>query len=393
MNRQQFAGIVLTVAALLVGGTAVRATVPTSACCTHSHVTPSPTPSPSPTPTLGPTPTPVPTPTPTPTPVPTATPTLPPTPTPGPNQYVYQSVNIYPAGDTFNNPVASISPAPASSAILASIPAGTFDKGDEQASYEVNLGTSATSTFTVQRNGGHTPPCYNTSTFPVPTPTPFIEPVSDAHMQVLLTDTGLDYESYSTKWTVPGGPLGAYSCQEYNLSATWASQAVNNHDAVTAAGLPYIGLTYWGEDASLSAINHMVGFIMATGHGYSQYGYVFPATAPSFVADTGCGGAACHNPIHNGDIWVLDPAFDCTPYSAKGQLVCNALKTYGTVLTDQASGYGLRFGLTTGGVKGWNYTTDLHPLLSHIHLTTSGHIVELSTIRCLPGHTYGVDCW
>jgi hypothetical protein len=136
---------------------------------------------------------------------------------------------------------------------------------------------------------------------------------------------------------------------------------------------------------------------MPTGQGYSQYGYVHPATHPSDVPGTGCvSRTPCHHPIHNGDIVILPSTFDCSPYLPLGQLVCNQLKTYGAIVEDQTcndcSEYAFGFGLKADGTTAWTYSTDLKPLLSAVTMAQF-EVVQEGTIYCESGHTYGIDCW
>lgn len=311
-------------------------------------------------------------------------------PTPTPNQYVYHSCDVYPANDAFTTGIAGSSVAgvvdPNSSAIIGQLPSGDFDSGDSQSLEQVNLGTSSTSTYVVQAvTGGHSPPLYNSTTMPWKNGF-FIESTSDGHAVVLLTDTCAEYETYQTAWSPGMGllALSAYDGQKNDLSATWLSQAVNGNDATTVSGIPLLGTTDFGEDASLPIINHILQLLMQTGQGVSQYGYIFPATHPSFEADTGCSSGPCHHPLHMGDVLLLDDSYDCTQggtVDAKGQLICVQMKYFGLVLSDQASSYSLRFGLKTNGAEGWSYNTDLKPLLEN--LTISNFVVKKEgTIEC-----------
>jgi hypothetical protein len=307
------------------------------------------------------------------------------------NQYVYHGCNIYEKNDVMVNTDITNAPVdPNSATMIANAPTGTFDAGNNQGDEKVNLGTSATPQYTVARNGGHTPPLYNSTTAPWVNGW-FIEPLSDGHSVSLLTDTCQDYEMYQTTWNNTSSQLAAYDGQANDETRSWQSQMVNTHDAVKASGIPLLGTVYYGEDASLSAINHAGTFEMPTGKDYSQYGYVHPATYPSDLADTGCSGSACPHPFHNGDLIRLKASFNCSVYTTKGQLICNALKHYGAYLDDQASQLGFRFGMTTGGVQAWNYTTDLHPFLSAITLSNFDVINE-PQILCLSG-TLGSGCY
>jgi hypothetical protein len=221
-----------------------------------------------------------------------------------------------------------------------------------------------------------------------------------------LTDSCDDFETYKTNWTPshsptpPLGTLAAFDGQENDLTASWASQMVPEHDAMTQSGVPFLGTVDYGEDASLTAINHVLAMMMEAGLGVSQWGYVYPATNPSFVLDQGCTVGSvpyqpCPHPLHEGDVLRLHSTFSCSPFSANVRLICNQLKTYGMILTDQAGSYELRFGLKTNGGNGWNYMSGLKPLLSALSIGDFDVMDESAAggIQCLSTHTLGVDCF
>ena len=306
------------------------------------------------------------------------------------NQDTYHGCNIYDKNDYYNQDVTNAPLDPNNATIKANAPAGNFDTGDEQIDEQVNLGTSATPVFTVVATGSHHPPLYNSATMPWVNGY-FIEAASDHHAIVLLTDTCADYETYGTTWNNGTTTLSANTGQMNALKQSWQSQMINGHDAVTAAGTSLIQCVYWGEEASLASINHAGCIAMPTGKDYSQLGYVHPATHPSDIADTGCSAAACPHPYHNGDHLRLPASFNCAPYTTKGQLICNALKKYGIFIDDQAGQPSFKMGMSTAGVKGWNYTTDLKPLFSALTLT-SFDVLNEPQIQCESG-TLGSTCF
>jgi hypothetical protein len=325
--------------------------------------------------------------------------------------YTYHGCGVYSSTDLFFRDVSSVGVDSHSATIISQLPTpspnnfATDDQSDEQ----VNLGTSATPTYTVGHiMGGHNPAMYPAS---APPPAPwvpgwFIEPISDGHAVSMLTDTCADFETYKTVWAITPvksghrasplvlGNLTAFDGQENDLTSSWASQMVPENDAMTQSGIPFLGTVDYGEDAAAVAA-HVLAMMMEAGIGVSQWGYVYPATMPSFVADTGCGGSACAHPLHEGDVLRLQSIFSCTgtasvTYTTKGQRICNQLKTYGIILTDQTSGaYQLRFGLKTNGGMGWNYSNDLQPLLANLHITNFDVMDESAVggIKCLSGHS------
>lgn len=318
--------------------------------------------------------------------------------TPKRNQYVYHGCSVFGADEPGVSMNVSRAPVDRYSAtIVANLPSGTLDYGDTQLNERWNLGTAATAKYAVQNvSGGHKPAFRNALTMPWNDGWA-IESVSDRHAHVLLTDSCDDYETYGTEWNVRRGPLKAYSGGRWRLGSTLASQQVNGQVDVTAAGLPMIGMTDTGEDADLPAINHTVQFFLPTGRGLSQWGYVSPATGSSWIADTGCAGSPCTHPLHYGDVLRLKSRFKCDAYpgrTPKGALVCVQLQQYGMIAADQAGAIGLRFGPDTNGRKGWDYNTDLQPLLSQLHFYDF-EVVDIRgyVVRCWEGHTYGSDCF
>jgi len=315
------------------------------------------------------------------------------------NQYVYGGCGVFPAGDIFNHDVTGYQHDRETEQMFAKAPQGNFAYWDDQGSEQVNITqSSGAGWYTVQTvPGGHNPPLDNSSTLPWNNGM-FIE-TGDAHAIVLLNDTCQEYEAYGSAWTATAGPFAAYSGRLNTLSATWASQLTPGGTSVTQAGVPLLPTTYWGEDASGNPINHMGSILLVAGYCLSQYGYAFPATAPSFVPDT----QGCTHPIHMGDLFKLRNRFDCTPYQAPVAALCASMKRYPLVVDDGLSvdsnePYAIRFGLASNGSKMWPYSgtgglqqflTALQPSSKIlVHVEPPGY-----AIQCLSGHTYGVDCW
>lgn len=314
------------------------------------------------------------------------------------DRYVYHGCAVFGSGEPGVSMNVSRAPVSRYSAtIVANLPGGTLDYGDTQLNEQWNLGTAATRKYDVQSVGGGHKPAFRKALQMPWSDGWTIEALSDRHAHVLLTDSCDDYETYGTQWAGRAGPLKAYSGGRWRLVSTLASQQVGGQVDVTAAGLPMIGMTDTGEDAALPAINHTVQFFLPTGRGLSQWGYVSPATGPSGIADTGCAGSPCAHPLHYGDVLRLSSRFNCNSYpgrTPKGALVCVQLQQYGMIASDQASSIGLRFGAATDGTKGWDYVTDLHPLLMLLHFSDF-EVVDIgrSTVRCWPEHRYGSDCF
>jgi hypothetical protein len=315
------------------------------------------------------------------------------------NQYHYGGCGIFPPGDIFNHDAHGYKHDHQTAEMFAKAPQGDFAYWDDQSNEQVNITTSTSATwYTVQQvQGGHNPPLENSTTWPWINGM-FLE-TGDAHAIVLLSDTCQAYEAYGAVWTATDGPFGAYSGRTNNLSDTWASQLVNDQTAVTQAGVPLLPTTYWGEDASGNPIDHIGSILLVAGYCLSQYGWVYPATSPGYVPDS----QNCTHPIHMGDLFKLRDHFDCTPYVAAVAALCTSMKQYPLVVDDELSAdsnepYAIRFGLSSSGTKMWPYSgnggleqflTALTPSANvWVHVEPPGY-----TIQCLPGHTYGYDCW
>ena len=315
------------------------------------------------------------------------------------NQYTYAGCGIFPAGDTFNHDAHGYKHDSQTAEMFAKAPQGNFAYWDDQGAEQVNVTTSSSATwYDVQQvPGGHDPPLENSSTWPWLNGM-FVEP-GDSHAIVLLSDTCQEYEAYGAAWTATAGPFGAYSGRTNNLSQTWASQLVNGQTAVTQAGIPLLPTTYWGEDAGGEPIGHIGSILLVAGSCLSQYGWVYPATAPGYVPDS----QNCTHPIHMGDLFKLRDRFNCTPYVTAVAALCASMKKYPLVVDDELSTdsnepWAIRFGLSASGEKMWPYSgsgglqqflTALTPSADvWVHVEPPGY-----TIQCASGHTYGADCW
>jgi hypothetical protein len=321
----------------------------------------------------------------------------------GHNQYHYGGCGIFPPGDVFNHDAHGYVRDQDTYEMFAKAPQGNFAYWDDQSNEQVNVTTSSSVSYypvasvTPQPFTGHNPALENSPT--MPWKNGFFIEQGDSHAIVLLSDLCQDYEAYYTEWTAPNGPIAAFSGRENVLANTWASQLVNGQDAVTQAGVPLLPTTYWGEDASATVINHIGSILLVAGSCLSQYGYAFPATAPSYVADT----QNCTHPIHMGDLFKLRGDFNCTAYVTSVANLCRSMKHYPLVVDDALSSdsnepWALRFGMSASGQKMWPYSgegglqqflTALTPSATvWVHVEPPGY-----QIQCISGHTYGVDCW
>ena len=204
-------------------------------------------------------------------------------PTPVSGAATYHGCPVFAANDpVITRDVAGAAVDPNSAAIIAHIPNGTFyDEGNEIGDYRVNLATNSTPTYHVEPNGWRTYPVAlpggpgNTAPgASEPWQTGFvIEPASDAHAEVLNTDTCVWTETYATVWN--GSSLSAYAGQQYVTSSPFYAE----YAPTTVAGIPLLGFTDYGEDASLASINHPLGFIAMDAAVYPN-SYTGAATSP-----------------------------------------------------------------------------------------------------------------
>jgi hypothetical protein len=274
---------------------------------------------------------------------------------PTPNGPLYHGCPVFAAGDpVIARDVTSAAIDPNSAAIIAHIPSGNFfSEGNENADFRVNLATNATASGHVGANGWRTYPVAvpggpgNTSPGAVvPWQTGFfIEPVGDAHAEVLNTSTCVWTEMYSTVWS--GSALKAYAGQQYVMSSPFYAEFA----PTTVASIPLLGFTDYGEDASLASIDHPLGFFAPL----SAYATTFTGAATTGEGSGTCGAATqC---LEDGDILRLKASFSC-PSSGPMLALCQQLKKRGITLVDAAGGYGLRMGVDSNGVDDWTgYST------------------------------------
>jgi hypothetical protein len=140
-----------------------------------------------------------------------------------------------------------------------------------------------------------------------------------------------------------------------------------------------MGTTDFGEDASLTSINHIIGFIAAGSDGSPNAvgGWVAPA-----ISGNAC-KSNCSYPLPMGARLRLHASYACPSASTNPQanLVCNQLKHYGMVLSDHEGGtqHVLRFGTTSSGVNPW-HSSDLAALLNNLRITDFD-VMTLGTIH------------
>jgi hypothetical protein len=183
----------------------------------------------------------------------------------------------------------------------------------------------------------------------------------DCRDEVVNTQTCVAYETYTSGHRAYNGSkfnieFGAV----HSLRHSWDSQRNGGPDG---AGVPLMGTMLWGEDASLPAINHIIGVSIA-GQGGSPAGaggWVKPATH----------GHHCHSwcshPLPMGARLRLNRSkYTCPSATTHPQAhkICIAMETYGIIVLDwngtsDAFGPGLQ--PTRSGSNPW-HETDVYAL-------------------------------
>lgn len=181
----------------------------------------------------------------------------------------------------------------------------------------------------------------------------------------------MDYESYNSAGTLDqSGRFNVEFGGAYNLK-----QPFNGHGyggGPTMAGIPYMGTTDWGEDASLSSINHPIAIWLPNGsptgtNDDSGGAWVGAAqgSAGNCTSTNGCSTAW----LFAGDRLRLNQSkFSCSSINRsvypQSYVVCEQMAHYGLVVADYSGNsrfIGLQFGTTTTGAHTWNVSSDLTP--------------------------------
>jgi hypothetical protein len=238
----------------------------------------------------------------------------------------------------------------------------------------VNLASSLTPLFTVGTNGGHNPPITSGpagggsgaqvpwlgGVFALEGTNTGTTCSGDCHWTTLNTQTCLVYQGGGGEWTGTG--FNSYNGFIDALDNTFTSQYANKVDNWSVAGIAGLGFTDYGEDASLTAIDHPLQVIITTDALLSG------ANGVNYSPGIGNGGGTCSgatNCLELGDIIRLKASASCTNSDAQVTLVCNQLKNYGGVIADTGSTPTFRFGLSANGTNAWHTAvfTYLHTLI------------------------------
>lgn len=185
----------------------------------------------------------------------------------------------------------------------------------------------------------------------------------DCHDITMNVQTGVDYEAYRSgtrNWDPLTSTFMTSDMTVFNVRRAFEEQRI--HGCCSAAGIPLMGTTDWGEDARLPSVDHIIGFLMPV-TGQAVGGHVAPAPRASQRCT-----ADCTYQLPFGARLRLHASFECPPAASNPQanLICNQLKTYGMILQDtqrssctrDGSGagyciYGLRLGKSADGINPW----------------------------------------
>ena len=212
----------------------------------------------------------------------------------------------------------------------------------------------------------------------------------DCHVNVLDTVKCIEYETYKS------GTYGNGVSGSWNGSTYWAEgggvQNLNRpyqigRMMVTAAGVPMMGTTDWGEDLQYQkhscrpdcAIPHILAFFLPVA-GDANGGHVLPAAAHQ----RDC-WAHCAYPLPEGARLRLKSAYACPNPSLfpQANLLCNQMKQYGIILNDFTGlgprGGGVRLGLSSDGTNPWK-PDDYNTLLRNLHIIDF-EVMRLGEVR------------
>lgn len=211
----------------------------------------------------------------------------------------------------------------------------------------------------------------------------------DCHVNVLNSDTCVEYETYKsgtygngTQYSWNGSTFYAEGGGVENLNHAYDIEPI----AVSAADIPMMGTTDWGEDLAYQksscqpdcAIPHILAFFMPNA-GQANGGYVAPAAWRQAACST-----YCTNPLPEGARLRLKSSYVCPSPSSYPQanLLCNQMKQYGIILDDftgLTNGGGVRLGTSSNGSDPWN-SSDYDQLLSNVHIADFD-VMTLGTIH------------
>jgi hypothetical protein len=171
---------------------------------------------------------------------------------------------------------------------------------------------------------------WHTPVTPIPFQSDFyIEPLSDAHLLVLQTDTCQYYEGYDT--TNNGSSLAQYSSEAIDLTQPFVRPKTGGGS--TASGIPFGMLAVRPEELAAGHIQHALGWD-SIAHTMSQTACVSPAGVTDCTDDLPYTGPPSDTPMPYGSHARLKKSFNISAFAPEAKTVAQALKYYGAYIYD-----------------------------------------------------------
>jgi hypothetical protein len=227
--------------------------------------------------------------------------------------------SVLPSSNVWNKPVAGLSVASNSAAMINAIGLNRYLHPDFDAvgdGIPYNVVNTSTPTYTVSFDYADES---DPGPYPIPA-SPKIEAGSDGHLLAVDMSRCMLWELYDVRRSGSGWAAGSGAVFDLRSNALrpdgWTS--------ADAAGLPiYPGLVRYDEVMS-GSINHAIRFTAS-----STCGYIYPATHLT--------AQPCSNLPPMGLRVRLKASVDISGFGAHAQVVLKALKTYGMILADNGS--------------------------------------------------------
>jgi hypothetical protein len=246
------------------------------------------------------------------------------------------AMTIFPADNSWNQDISSLSVDPnsvqilnayASSGVKADFGSGLWDNAPIGIPFVVVCGSQQKVQIIFRANGYDGD--YGDESDPGPYPVPLNAPIEgngsgDSHVLVVDKDNEILYELYNA--SVNGDHWEASSGAVFNLTSD--ALRPDGWTSADAAGLPiFPGLVKYDEVAS-GAIHHAIRFTLSSSN--VKAGYISPATHK-----VNSSGGQYSIPF--GAKIRLKANFDVSSFPKNDQVILNALKKYGLILADIGS--------------------------------------------------------
>lgn len=212
-----------------------------------------------------------------------------------------------------------------------------------------------------------------------------VEDWPDGHSVVLDVKNCYAYETWHTSpqqsiKTVETGGGYLWKLDESYMKSYPGNYKPDVKNTSDASDLPFFaGFVRWnGEmDQNPAVLDHALNFSYPAGQGVSQWGYVFPADAPTRVPCTVAGTSppqpcpSTDHVMHYGDQFRLNSSVACPSQSiGSGQpyAICQAMKNYGIIFARKGNGFKLIFASADGTQNNPYDYTDIDKFLASIKL-------------------------